>query len=106
MHRPKGGAPAGDIEFQYVFRDLDPDDEADFLAALKPDALGKLEAHITIRYSEADKTGRLRAKRWCGDHEDMGLNVEMMERSEEHTSELQSLMRSSYAVFCLKKKNK
>src|SRR3546814_9553653 len=27
-------------------------------------------------------------------------------RSEEHTSELQSLMRNSYAVFCLKKKNK
>src|SRR3546814_6904091 len=33
------------------------------------------------------------------DHDD-GL------RSEEHTSELQSLMRISYAVFCLKKKNK
>src|SRR3546814_5326003 len=30
--------------------------------------------------------------------------AEMM-RSEEHTSELQSLMRISYAVFCLKKKN-
>src|SRR3546814_8543335 len=29
-----------------------------------------------------------------------------MGRSEEHTSELQSLMRISYAVFCLKKKNK
>src|SRR3546814_9477852 len=28
-----------------------------------------------------------------------------MDRSEEHTSELQSLMRTSYAVFCLKKKN-
>src|SRR3546814_1768808 len=28
------------------------------------------------------------------------------ERSEEHTSELQSLMRISYAVFCLKNKNK
>src|SRR3546814_4125748 len=28
------------------------------------------------------------------------------QRSEEHTSELQSLMRISYAVFCLKKKNK
>src|SRR3546814_3945157 len=27
-------------------------------------------------------------------------------RSEEHTSELQSLMRTSYAVFCLKKKKK
>src|SRR3546814_7213550 len=30
----------------------------------------------------------------------------MLKRSEEHTSELQSLMRISYAVFCLKKKNK
>src|SRR3546814_8412315 len=29
----------------------------------------------------------------------------LADRSEEHTSELQSLMRSSYAVFCLKKKN-
>src|SRR3546814_18263776 len=29
-----------------------------------------------------------------------------VERSEEHTSELQSLMRISYAVFCLKKKTK
>src|SRR3546814_3554903 len=28
----------------------------------------------------------------------------LFERSEEHTSELQSLMRSTYAVFCLKKK--
>src|SRR3546814_5386701 len=31
--------------------------------------------------------------------------VQVVERSEEHTSELQSLMRISYAVFCLKKKN-
>src|SRR3546814_10096620 len=30
----------------------------------------------------------------------------LRQRSEEHTSELQSLMRNSYAVFCLKKKNK
>src|SRR3546814_9122551 len=30
----------------------------------------------------------------------------LLERSEEHTSELQSLMRISYAVFCLKKKHK
>src|SRR3546814_8198820 len=29
-----------------------------------------------------------------------------IDRSEEHTSELQSLMRNSYAVVCLKKKNK
>src|SRR3546814_2344519 len=32
--------------------------------------------------------------------------LERHERSEEHTSELQSLMRISYAVFCLKKKTK
>src|SRR3546814_4286149 len=32
--------------------------------------------------------------------------VGVTHRSEEHTSELQSLMRISYAVFCLKKKNK
>src|SRR3546814_4791559 len=32
--------------------------------------------------------------------------VRRSQRSEEHTSELQSLMRISYAVFCLKKKNK
>src|SRR3546814_2052133 len=33
-------------------------------------------------------------------------DVLQMNRSEEHTSELQSLMRISYAVFCLKKKKK
>src|SRR3546814_9902849 len=32
-------------------------------------------------------------------------SIRVAERSEEHTSELQSLMRISYAVFCLKKKN-
>src|SRR3546814_7895777 len=34
------------------------------------------------------------------------LGVTVGARSEEHTSELQSLMRISYAVFCLKKKHK
>src|SRR3546814_7417618 len=34
------------------------------------------------------------------------LPEHIAERSEEHTSELQSLMRISYAVFCLKKKNR
>src|SRR3546814_695930 len=33
-----------------------------------------------------------------------GLAADIAQRSEEHTSELQSLMRISYAVFCLKKK--
>src|SRR3546814_10385181 len=34
-----------------------------------------------------------------------GVLMRVFSRSEEHTSELQSLMRTSYAVFCLKKKN-
>src|SRR3546814_1238061 len=34
-----------------------------------------------------------------------GLRHSLRRRSEEHTSELQSLMRISYAVFCLKKKS-
>src|SRR3546814_5618632 len=43
--------------------------------------------------------------------EDVGAGMRVggrgqRERSEEHTSELQSLMRISYAVFCLKKKKK
>src|SRR3546814_1323504 len=34
------------------------------------------------------------------------VDPDVVSRSEEHTSELQSLMRNSYAVFCLKKKTK
>src|SRR3546814_6604999 len=44
--------------------------------------------------------GGLPARTDAGRHRDDG------NRSEEHTSELQSLMRISYAVFCLKKKKK
>src|SRR3546814_5478258 len=44
---------------------------------------------------------RKRRKRGNGEREARGER-----RSEEHTSELQSLMRISYAVFCLKKKKK
>src|SRR3546814_6400890 len=43
-----------------------------------------------------EQFGRRRARR----------DAERADRSEEHTSELQSLMRISYAVFCLKKKKK
>src|SRR3546814_1134427 len=38
--------------------------------------------------------------------QDFYVKYALTSRSEEHTSELQSLMRISYAVFCLKKKNK
>src|SRR3546814_14207580 len=41
-----------------------------------------------------------------GDSVTVAPALTLTDRSEEHTSELQSLMRISYAVFCLKKKNK
>src|SRR3546814_10036258 len=41
-----------------------------------------------------------------GEGEKIFRSMMVQERSEEHTSELQSLMRISYAVFCLKKKKK
>src|SRR3546814_6669915 len=40
----------------------------------------------------------------CERHNDPDDNAQGHTRSEEHTSELQSLMRNSYAVFCLNKK--
>src|SRR3546814_1939491 len=51
----------------------------------------------------ADRAGD--GRRHQGDRPDTRC-VRILDRSEEHTSELQSLMRISYAVFCLKKKNK
>src|SRR3546814_6462461 len=61
---------------------------------------GELLQHGTILFSSL----RLGVEgRW---HSAVALFSAMIDsrRSEEHTSELQSLMRSSYAVFCLKKK--
>src|SRR3546814_7687725 len=46
-----------------------------------------------------------RAERGAGAARTRGRRRRHGPRSEEHTSELQSLMRISYAVFCLKKKN-
>src|SRR3546814_4178827 len=48
----------------------------------------------TVQFESAGRTGQLVPEIACDT------------RSEEHTSELQSLMRISYAVFCLKKKKK
>src|SRR3546814_2362570 len=42
---------------------------------------------------------------WLGERTVADVRI-AVQRSEEHTSELQSIMRISYAVFCLKKKNK
>src|SRR3546814_6837282 len=47
-----------------------------------------------------------RADGRAGDRREVGPAQAPASRSEEHTSELQSLMRISYAVFCLKKQKK
>src|SRR3546814_2443706 len=49
---------------------------------------------------------KARARGFVERERNWSSNICRYERSEEHTSELQSLMRISYAVFCLKKKNK
>src|SRR3546814_1110595 len=61
-------------------------------------ALAKLLAPVPLQIPTMWQQGL-----W--DQEDMYGATQAYVRSEEHTSELQSLMRISYAVFCLKKKN-
>src|SRR3546814_3222103 len=53
----------------------------------------------------AGQAGRSQGRRAPGKAKGLGACWRVA-RSEEHTSELQSLMRISYAVFCLKKKKK
>lgn len=79
-----GGHVATEITFHYVFRDLTLDEEADFLPALKPmpatpGAPDKYEAHLWVRYGANGATGRMRPKRWCGDHEENSITTEMLE---------------------------
>src|SRR3546814_10826197 len=64
-----------------------------------------VDAADATRLQLLDQPG-LRLQRLGHDHQTGGVLVQAMNdaRSEEHTSELQSLMRISYAVFCLKKK--
>src|SRR3546814_3795879 len=72
------------------------------------------EQHLKILEAIASiyavKISKVRAERAAMEKEHHLLSIQKellaLKRSEEHTSELQSLMRISYAVFCLKKKKK
>src|SRR3546814_3879470 len=75
-----------------------------------------LRGRARRRWRDPDRGLRLRTGGKLavpGDHDGHLLHEDELrrrrggeDRSEEHTSELQSLMRISYAVFCLKKKNR
>src|SRR3546814_938616 len=69
-------------------------------------ALGVAE-RVQFKHRVSEYAERIQHTRAAGDHLDIRLRLRrahQFDRSEEHTSELQSLMRISYAVFCLKKK--
>src|SRR3546814_2766145 len=74
---------------------------------------GRCGAHHCEGKRDADKAADhhltapvRRRRRQRRGHRDRAVSSSPHNRSEEHTSELQSLMRISYAVFCLKKKKK
>src|SRR3546814_3190937 len=68
--------------------------------------LGALHRRDVGRVVETGELCRCRARAVDVGVARLTLRRKPAERSEEHTSELQSLMRISYAVFCLKKKKK
>src|SRR3546814_3869211 len=68
--------------------------------AVDPPQRRALAEPVADRFEPAPRLGRHRRLGYEG----VAAAGEMGARSEEHTSELQSLMRISYAVFCLKKK--
>src|SRR3546814_8184101 len=65
--------------------------------------LGRILDGVIVVLREIIRGPGGRADRGDGEHQ-MPISRSLSSRSEEHTSELQSLMRISYAVFCLKKK--
>src|SRR3546814_2293105 len=67
-------------------------------------AAKRMDARVERRVGALGRLGRERARHQRRAEQRLGLE-QPGKRSEEHTSELQSLMRISYAVFCLKKKN-
>src|SRR3546814_7398737 len=67
--------------------------------------VARLDAPRARRVQPVKGYGRA-LPRWCNAVSGINRGHIGLGRSEEHTSELQSLMRISYAVFCLKKKTK
>src|SRR3546814_2978783 len=82
-----------------------PEAHTDFIFAIIGEELGLLGAMVVVGLFAALCVLGARAALLAPDRLGMLLAAGVtVWRSEEHTSELQSLMRISYAVFCLKKK--
>src|SRR3546814_4118129 len=73
----------------------------EFVTLLGPSGSGKTTTLMMVAGHETPNSGRIFVNGYDVTHQPPHLR----RRSEEHTSELQSLMRISYAVFCLKQKN-
>src|SRR3546814_4964088 len=72
----------------------------------RANAAGKLSIGLWDHWVPgANEATRKLVEEWA-EKEKVAVQMDFITRSEEHTSELQSLMRNSYAVFCLKKKHK
>src|SRR3546814_3512262 len=77
----------------------------DLAASVTPVPAATLHVTFTV-IAKGDVLHRVHQDKYQPDQFNPGVHGNARFRSEEHTSELQSLMRISYAVFCLKKKNK
>src|SRR3546814_2253422 len=103
------GGDIGDADRDAIVEQVE--DFADENAGVERDRFAGLDHHVAVGlgahpFQEGDEVARLIIG--AGDVVTAAEidPLQRRDRSEEHTSELQSLMRISYAVFCLKKKNK
>src|SRR3546814_3559009 len=79
----------------------------DGLAVLRRMRECRIQTPVIFLTVLSDEIYEEAALKWGAvDFIDKSRRLPIILRSEEHTSELQSLMRITYAVFCLKKKNK
>src|SRR3546814_2682028 len=95
---------AGERDLIRAVQDVDAQDRCVRRHLHRQPAAGVAGAQDVAHHRLAGRVRRRRSEPRVG-LEPLGAAREIRPRSEEHTSELQSLMRISYAVFCLKKKN-
>ena len=57
-----------------------------------------MEAHIHVQYTDMDKTGRFKVRRWCGDHPEVSLTSDMMENLRGSISSLSAMPRRAFVL--------